>query len=100
MMESPVSTTAVTVIIYLVFINIATFFLYGIDKWKAKRSRWRVPESTLLWMAALGGSIGALMGMKVWHHKTLHGKFKYGIPLILAVQIAILVFGFIHFLKQ
>jgi len=99
-MESPVSTTAVTVIIYLVFINIATFFLYGIDKWKAKRSRWRVPESTLLWMAALGGSIGALMGMKVWHHKTLHGKFKYGIPLILAVQIAILVFGFIHFLKQ
>lgn len=100
MMESPVSTTAVTVIIYLVFINIATFFLYGIDKWKAKRSRWRVPESTLLWMAALGGSIGALMGMKVWHHKTLHGKFKYGIPLILAVQIAILVFGYIHFLKQ
>jgi len=99
-MESPVSATAVTVIIYLVFINIATFFLYGIDKWKAKRSRWRVPESTLLWMAALGGSIGALMGMKVWHHKTLHGKFKYGIPLILAVQIAILVFGFIHFLKQ
>lgn len=99
-MESPVSTTAVTVIIYLVFINIATFFLYGIDKWKAKRSRWRVPESTLLWMAALGGSIGALMGMKVWHHKTLHGKFKYGIPLILAVQIAILVFGYIHFLKQ
>ena len=79
----------VFVLIYLVAINIVTFFLYGIDKWKAKCSKWRIEESTLLWWAAFGGSIGALLGMKVWHHKTLHKKFKYGIPAILIAQIAI-----------
>ena len=79
----------VIILIYLVAINIVTFFLYGIDKWKAKRSKWRIEESTLLWWAAFGGSIGALLGMKVWHHKTLHKKFKYGIPAILIAQIAI-----------
>ena len=77
------------VLIYLVAINCVTFFLYGIDKWKAKRSKWRIEESTLLWWAVFGGSIGALLGMKVWHHKTLHRKFKYGIPAILIAQIAI-----------
>ena len=77
------------VLIYLAAINTVTFFLYGIDKWKAKRTRWRVPESTLLWWAVFGGSIGALLGMKAWHHKTLHNKFKYGIPAILIAQIVI-----------
>ena len=79
-------------LIYLVFINIVTFSLYGIDKWKAKRSKWRIEESTLLWWAAFGGSIGALLGMKVWHHKTLHKKFKYGVPAILIAQIAIIIY--------
>ena len=79
-------------LIYLVFINIVTFSLYGIDKWKAKRSKWRIEESTLLWWAAFGGSVGALLGMKVWHHKTLHKKFKYGIPAILIAQIAIIIY--------
>ena len=78
-------------LIYLAIINVITFFVYGIDKWKAKRAKWRIPESTLLGMAALGGSIGAWLGMKTWHHKTLHKKFKYGIPLILFVQIALLI---------
>ena len=78
-------------LIYLAIINVFTFFVYGIDKWKAKRAKWRIPESTLLGMAALGGSIGAWLGMKTWHHKTLHKKFKYGIPLILFVQIALLI---------
>jgi len=78
------------VLIYLAVINIVTFFLYGIDKWKAKRTKWRVPESTLLWWAAFGGSIGALLGMKIWHHKTLHKKFKYGVPAILIGQIALI----------
>ncbi len=78
-------------LIYLVVINVVTFFLYGIDKWKAKRAKWRIPESTLLGMAALGGSIGAWLGMNTWHHKTLHKKFKYGIPLIMSVQIALLI---------
>lgn len=78
------------VLIYLAVINSVTFFLYGIDKWKAKRSKWRVPESTLLWWAAFGGSIGALAGMKTWHHKTQHKKFKYGVPAILIAQLALL----------
>ena len=77
------------VLIYLVAINIVTFFVYGIDKWKAKPSKWRIEESTLLWWAAAGGSIGALLGMKAWHHKTMHKKFKYGVPAILMAQIVI-----------
>ena len=78
-----------SILIYWGAINIVTFFLYGIDKWKAKRSNWRIKESTLLWWAAAGGSIGALLGMKAWHHKTLHAKFKYGVPAILIAQIAV-----------
>ena len=77
------------ILIYLAAINIVTFFLYGIDKWKAKRSRWRIEEATLLWIAAFGGSVGALLGMNVWHHKTLHKKFKYGVPAILITQLII-----------
>ena len=82
-------TTRQLILIYLIAINVVTFFLYGIDKWKAKRSKWRISEATLLGLAVIGGSIGALLGMKVWHHKTMHKKFKYGLPLILIVQIAI-----------
>ncbi len=79
----------ITLILYsLAAINIITFFVYGIDKWKAKRSRWRISETTLLLLAVFGGSIGALMGIKVWHHKTLHKKFKYGVPLIIQLQVA------------
>lgn len=75
-------------LIYLALINVVTFFLFGIDKYKAKRAKWRVRESTLLLLSVLGGSIGAWLGMKVWHHKTQHKKFKYGVPFILIVQIA------------
>ena len=76
---------------YLIAINVLAFIAYGIDKWKAKLSRWRIPETTLLGLAVIGGSIGAWLGMKVWHHKTMHKKFKYGIPLILVVQIVIVL---------
>ena len=79
------------VILYLVAINVVTFLLYGIDKFKAKRSKWRIPESVLLGLAVIGGSVGAWLGMIVWRHKTQHKKFRYGIPLILAMQIAILI---------
>ena len=68
----------------------ATPFVYGIDKWKAKQSKWRVSETALL-LAVLGGSLGAWLGMKVWHHKTLHKKFSYGIPLIIIAQIAVVI---------
>ena len=81
-----------TILIYLAVINVATFFTYGIDKWKAKKSMWRIRETALLALAVLGGSIGAWLGMKVWHHKTMHKKFKYGIPFILIAQIALLIF--------
>jgi len=79
---------------YLIVINVLTFFVYGIDKYKAKRALWRIRETALLGLAVLGGSIGAWMGMKVWHHKTMHKKFKYGIPLILIVQIVIVLMAF------
>jgi len=79
-----------TYIIYFILINVVTFFLFGVDKWKAKKGRWRISEATLLIFAVIGGSIGAWLGMKTWHHKTMHKKFKYGIPLILLVQIALL----------
>ena len=74
---------------YLLGINLLTFFIYGIDKWKAKRNKWRVPEATLLMLAALGGSVGALLGMFVFHHKTKHKKFLIGVPLILLAQLAL-----------
>lgn len=76
---------------YLLIINVLAFLLYGIDKWKAKRARWRIPESVLLGMAAVGGSIGARLGMHVWHHKTQHKKFRYGVPAILVAQLAVLI---------
>jgi len=79
------------ILIYLAMINVVTFFVYGIDKWKSQHDRWRVPESVLLILAAIGGSVGAWLGMKVWHHKTQHKKFKYGVPVILLVQIALAV---------
>ena len=77
---------------YLIAINIITLLVYGIDKLKAKKNKWRIPESTLLLLAVIGGSIGAWLGMKVWHHKTMHKKFKYGVPLIIAIQIGIILY--------
>lgn len=77
------------VLIYLVAINVVTFVVYGIDKYKAVRSKWRIPENTLIGLAVVGGSIGAWLGMKFWHHKTLHAKFRFGIPLILIAQVAL-----------
>ena len=74
---------------YLVLVNAVTFIVYGIDKLKAKRGKWRIPESTLLLLAAIGGSIGAWLGMKVWHHKTMHKKFQNGVPLLLFLQLAL-----------
>lgn len=80
--------------IWLVFINLITFLAFGLDKWKAKRKEKnekvrRVPEKNLFLMAVVGGSVGALLGMKVFHHKTLHKAFRLGVPVILALQIVI-----------
>lgn len=84
-------------VIYLLTINLITFVMYGIDKLKAKKAKWRIPEATLLWMAVLGGSLGAWAGMQVWHHKTLHKKFKYGVPAIILLQIALAVYLILYF---
>lgn len=75
--------------IYLISINVITFVVYGIDKWKARNEQWRTPESTLFLLAIFGGSVGALLGMQVWRHKTQHWSFRLGIPLILILQIAL-----------
>ena len=83
--------------LYLVAINVVTLFLYGIDKWKAKRARWRIPERVLLGMAAIGGSVGAWLGMRVWHHKTQHAKFRYGVPAMLVAQAALVVWFVVKF---
>ena len=77
---------------YILCINVVTLIVYGIDKYKAKKAKWRISEATLLLLAVLGGSIGAWMGMKVWHHKTMHKKFKFGIPAILLIQIALMAY--------
>ena len=77
---------------YLLAINAVTFIVYGIDKYKAKKAKWRISEATLLLLAVLGGSVGAWVGMKAWHHKTMHKKFKYGIPAILLIQIVLMAY--------
>ncbi len=78
------------VLIYLVIINVVTFFMYGFDKWKAKKSKMRIRETALLGLAVLGGSIGAWLGMKIWHHKTQHKKFRYGVPAIIIIQLSLI----------
>ena len=79
------------VLYYLLIINAAGFLLMLVDKWKAKKNRWRIRESTLLIVAALGGSVGSLLGMYIFRHKTLHLKFTVGIPVILAGQCVLAV---------
>ena len=75
-------------IIYFVIINIVGFALMGIDKKRAVKKLWRIPESTLFIIALIGGSIGSIIGMRVFHHKTRHWYFAYGMPAILFLQIA------------
>ena len=77
------------IVIYLIVTNVMAFLTFGIDKWKAKKSKWRIREAALLTLALLGGSVGAWLGMKVWHHKTLHKKFRYGIPAIFILQLIV-----------
>ena len=80
------------ILVYLIIVNMLGLVLFGIDKWKAKHDKWRISEATLLSVTAIGGSIGAWVGMKVWHHKTMHKKFKYGIPLVMVLQFSLLLF--------
>lgn len=81
---------------YLLIINAAGLLLMLTDKWKARKNRRRIPEATLMTVAALGGSTGILLGMYLFRHKTLHPKFTLGIPLILALQIVAATWIFIY----
>lgn len=72
---------------YLLLINIIGFAIMGIDKWKAKHHAWRIPEHTLFTVAVIGGSLGAIIGMYTFRHKTKHWYFVYGLPAILAIQV-------------
>ncbi len=74
-------------IIYLIAVNLLAFILYGADKKRAKKREWRISEKTLIGIAAIGGSVGALLGMYVFHHKTRHWYFRYGLPVILIIQL-------------
>ena len=77
------------ILYYLLGINILAFLVFGLDKWKARKDRWRIPEATLLMLAVAGGSAGALLGMLLFRHKTRHNKFRFGLPLILLTQLVI-----------
>ena len=86
-----VSVGWTVLLVWLAVINLLTFIVYGADKRRARKGKWRVPEKTLFLLPLLGGSIGALLGMRVFHHKTKHWYFVWGIPAILLAQIALAV---------
>ena len=77
---------------YLIAVNVLAFVLMGLDKRRARRDQWRISEKTLFLPAVLGGSLGAIAGMRLFHHKTKHWYFRYGLPALLAVQILLGVF--------
>lgn len=81
-----------TMLIYLVAINFVTFIIFGIDKFKAIKKKWRVRESVLLGLSAVGGCIGGLAAMYIFRHKTKTPIFQYGMPIIFILQIAITVY--------
>jgi uncharacterized membrane protein YsdA (DUF1294 family) len=80
----------VTLGVYLLLVNAIGFFLMGIDKWKARRGAFRVPENTLFIIALIGGSLGCIIGMYTFRHKTRHWYFVYGMPAILIIEAALL----------
>lgn len=80
------------IFLLLAAVNLLAFVLYGVDKLKAKKGAWRIPEATLLLVAFLGGSLGALLGMEVFRHKTKHAKFRILVPLFLILHIALAVY--------
>lgn len=85
------TTPAEALAVWLIAINLVTFAVYGADKRRARRGAWRVPEKTLFLLPLLGGSVGALLGMRVFRHKTKHWYFVWGVPAILLAQLALAV---------
>ena len=93
--ENKVSIWMKIGLVYLLLANLVGFVLMGVDKHKAKKKQWRIPEKTLFLSAILGGSIGALYGMHLFHHKTKHKSFVFGMPAILVVQMLLLIIVFV-----
>ena len=85
------SPLTAALLLYLAAVNVVAFAVYGADKRRAKKGKRRVPEKTLFLLAVIGGSVGALAGMRVFRHKTRHWYFVWGIPAILAAQIVLAV---------
>ena len=85
------------ILIYFVIINLLGFFSMGIDKWKAKRGRWRIPENTLFTYTVLGGGIGTIAGMYIFRHKTKKAKFTVGMPAIFILEVILIVFLLIRY---
>ena len=86
------STWIKILLAYLALVNLLTFILYGVDKRKAQKGAWRVPEKTLLLLPLLGGSVGGILGMQAFRHKTKHWYFKFGLPAMLVLQAALAVY--------
>ncbi len=86
----------IIIVIYLIVINILSLVMMGIDKRRAVNREWRISEKTLFLFAIIGGSIGSIAGMKIFHHKTKHKQFMYGMPLLLILQI---ILGFLIFFR-
>lgn len=82
------------ILIYMSIVSLIGFFIMGIDKIKAKKGAWRIPEKTLLLMAFLGGGVGVWLGMEVFRHKTKHLQFKYGVPLITILEFIAVCYVF------
>ncbi len=80
------------IFIFLIIMNVIGFLTMGLDKAKAKAGAWRIPEKTLLGIAVMGGGLGVMLGMETFRHKTKHWEFKYGIPVILMVEIAAVLY--------
>ena len=83
-------------LIYLLVVNVIGFIIMGVDKKRAIRGAWRISEASLFFVAFIGGSLGAIMGMQHFRHKTKHWYFQYGMPVILMVQIALLLTHYFH----
>ena len=85
--------------LYLLLVNLIAFAIYGIDKRRAKKHKFRIPEKTLLWMARIGGGIGCWLGIKVFHHKTKHTKFRIIVPLWTIIWMAAIILAYIYWHK-
>ena len=90
---------SLAVLVYLAVINVIAFGLYGLDKYRAMNNMWRIPEKTLLGVAAIGGAYGAYLGMRIFHHKTKHLKFQIGVPIMMLVWIYFVTKDFLKYVK-